>query len=472
MKRTKIVCTIGPATAEKGRLRELFAAGMNVARLNFSHGAHDWHAERIRLLRELESEAGRPIAILQDLCGPKFRIGELPQEGIELLADRECLLSLEPFDPGSPLPCIPIPLAGLLDALQVGGVVYMDDAQIELEVVERSPNGVRCRVQHGGRLLSRKGITTPGASFQIDALTEKDLRDAAFGIAAGVDYIGVSFVRQASDMDPVRALIAEARAETRIIAKIEKPEALVNLNSILAAADGLMVARGDLGVEVPLHQVPILQKEIIRAANAVGKPVITATQMLESMIQNPRPTRAEVTDVANAIFDGTSATMLSGETAMGRFPVETVRMMAATAEYAEAHLPYQRLLQQGVAADATSRTEAITQGVTEIAADLGAAAILCSTSSGETARQFARMRSALPIIAGTSNIATYRHLALLWGISPVLVPETTSVEERIQALIQAARAGGRVSPGQTVAVATSVSVGTAGGTNGFRMETV
>ncbi|MDZ4684166.1 MAG: pyruvate kinase [Planctomycetaceae bacterium] len=472
MKRTKIVCTIGPATAEKGRLRELFAAGMNVARLNFSHGSHDWHAERIRLLRELESEEGRPIAILQDLCGPKLRIGEVPQDGIELLPGRECLLSTESFDPGPPLPRIPIPLAGLLDALQVGGVVYMDDAQIELEVLGRSRNGVRCRVQHGGRLLSRKGITTPGASFQIDSLTEKDLRDAAFGIAAGVDYIGVSFVRQASDMDPVRALIADEDADTRIIAKIEKPEALVNLSSILSAADGLMVARGDLGVEVPLHQLPILQKEIIRAANAVGKPVITATQMLESMILNPRPTRAEVTDVANAIFDGTSAVMLSGETAMGKFPVETVRMMAATAEYAEAHLPYQRLLQQAVAANATSRTEAITQGVTEIAVDLDAVAILCSTSSGETARQFARMRSPLFIIAGTSSIATYRRLALLWGISPVLVPETTNGEERIAALVQAARSAKWILPGQTVAIATGISVGTAGGTNGFRMETI
>jgi pyruvate kinase len=472
MKRTKIVCTIGPATAEKDRLAELFEAGMNVARLNFSHGTHEWHRERIHLLRSIEAEQQRPIAILQDLCGPKLRIGEVPNEGIELLVGRECVLSTGPFAPGPPFPRIPLPLPGLIAALQPGGLVYMDDAQIELEVVERRDDGVLCRVRHGGTLLSRKGVAAPGTSFQIDALTEKDLRDAAFGIAEGVDYLGISFIRQASDMAPVRSIIERAGATTRIIAKIEKPEALANLDSILAAADGVMVARGDLGVEVPLHHVPVLQKRIIRSANAAGKPVITATQMLESMIKSPRPTRAEVSDVANAIFDGTSAVMLSGETAMGAFPVESVRVMAATAEYAEAHLPYERLLREAVAADATSPTEAISQGVAEIAADLGAVAILCSTTSGETARQFARIRSALPIIAATHNLSTYRQLALLWGVCPLLVAETSSGEKRIAAMVQAAQAVGWIGSGQTIAIATGATVGTAGGTNGFRLESV
>ena len=472
MKRTKIVCTIGPATAEKVRLEELFQAGMNVARLNFSHGTHEWHGERIRLLREIETEQQRPIAILQDLCGPKLRIGEVPKEGVELLLGRECLLSTEPFVPGLPCPRIPIPLPGLLGALQPGGLVYMDDAQIELEVMARRHDGVLCRIRHGGTLLSRKGVTAPGAAFQIDSLSDKDLRDAAFGIAEGVDYIGVSFVRRASDMAPVRSLIEQAGSGTRIIAKIEKPEALANLDGILAEADGLMVARGDLGVEVPLHQVPVLQKQIIRSASMVGKPVITATQMLESMIKSPRPTRAEVSDVANAIYDGTSAVMLSGETAMGAFPVESVRVMAATAEYAEAHQPYERLLREAIAVDASSQTEAISQGVAEIAADLGAAAILCSTSSGETARQFARLRSALPIIAATHNPSTYRQLALLWGVCPLLVAETTSGEMRIAAIVQSAKAAGWIKTGQTIAIATGASVGTAGGTTGFRIETV
>ncbi len=472
MKRTKIVCTIGPATETKEQLQRLFAAGMNVARLNFSHGSHDWHAERIRLLREMETEQRQPIAILQDLCGPKLRIGELPKEGVILVPGAECLLSTQPFDAGPPLTRIPAPFPGLLAALRPGGRVYLDDAQMVLEVEEQRGDHVRCRVRHGGTLLSRKGISAPGAAFQIDALTDDDLLDAAFGIEAGVDYIGVSFVRQASDLDPVRSLIARNTAPTRTIAKIELPEAIANVDSLLAVADGLMVARGDLGVELPLHQVPVIQKEIIRRANAAGKPVITATQMMESMIKNPRPTRAEVSDVANAIFDGTSAVMLSGETAMGDFPIETVQMMGEIAEYAEAHLPYAKLLHQAVAAGATSRTEAICQGVTEIATDVGAAAIVCSTASGDTARQFARLRSALPILAATPNVPTYRQMALSWGVFPMLVPKTTNGGERVAAMIQAVRQSGWIRQGETIAIATSSTVGTAGGTNGFRLETV
>jgi pyruvate kinase len=471
VRRTKIVCTIGPATESEDRLDELLQAGMNVARLNFSHGTHAWHGQRIDLLRRLEAQHARPIAILQDLCGPKLRIGELPPEGVELTRDSRCLLAAGAFAPG-PEPVIPVPLSGLLEALQPGGLVYMDDAQIELEVLDRQSDAVRCRVRHGGRLLSRKGVAAPGAQFQIDSLTDKDLADAAFGIAQGVDYIGVSFVRRASDMDPVRSLIVAAGAGTRIIAKIEKPEALANLDAILAAADGLMVARGDLGVELPLHEVPVLQKQIIRRCRAAGKPVITATQMMESMIHSPRPTRAEVSDVANAIFDGTSAVMLSGETAMGEFPIETVRAMAATAEAAEAHLPYGQLLREALDAPARSPTEAISQGVVEIASDVGAAAILCSTTSGETPRQLARVRSALPIIAGTADVATYRQLALQWGVQPLLVPHTTDGHERARDIIRAALAAGWLTAGQTVAIVTGTSVGTPGNTNGFRLETV
>lgn len=471
MRRTKIVCTIGPATESKEPLRALTDAGMDVARLNFSHGTHEWHGERIRLLREIEAERGRPIAIHQDLCGPKLRVGEVPASGVDLPRGSECLLWTGAFEPG-PEPRIPVPLPGLIEALKPGGLVYMDDAQIEMDVIERTAKGVRCLVRHGGTLLSRKGITAPGADFRIDALTPKDLADAAFAIRSGIDYIGVSFVRRASDMDPVRALIAEAGTQTRVIAKIEKPEAIEHLDEILAASDGLMVARGDLGVEVPLYQVPVLQKQIIRACVAAGKPVITATQMMESMIKSPRPTRAEVSDVANAVYDGTSAVMLSGETAMGNFPTETVRAMAATAEYAEAHLPYADLLRDALSRDADTRTEALCQGVTEIATDLGAAAILCSTTSGETARQFARMRPSLPVIAATSDIATYRRLALLWGVQPLLVPETTAAEERVAAMRAGAKAMGWVRAGQTVVITVGVVVGSPGGTTTFRLETI
>lgn len=469
---TKIVCTIGPASEERSRLAELVEAGMNVVRLNFSHGTHDWHRERIRLVRDIERESQRPIAILQDLCGPKMRIGGVPTEGIELIVGRECTLATGPSSEAALVPRIPIPIPGLISALRPGNVVYLDDAQIELEVVRRSDDEVTCCVRHGGILLSKKGIAAPGVAFQIDALTDKDLRDAAFGIAEGVDYIGVSFVRQASDMLPVRKLINEANAATKIIAKIEKPEAIENLESILLAADGLMVARGDLGVEVPLHHVPILQKKIIRQAAAAGKPVITATQMLESMIKSPRPTRAEVSDVANAVFDGTSAVMLSGETAMGSFPIQAVRVMSATAKYAEENLPYERMLRESIAVDAQSRTEAITHGIAEIANEIKASAILCSTTSGTTARELARLRLSIPIIAATHNIATYRQLSLSWGVRPLLVPATTNGEERIATTIRESKTLGWISSGQTVAVATVPAVGVAGGTNGFRVETV
>ena len=472
MKHTKIVCTIGPATEEKIRLEALFDGGMDVARLNFSHGTHAWHRQRIQYIREIESEKKRPIAILQDLCGPKLRIGEVPREGIELLVGRECVLSAELYFPDASLPRIPIPIPGLIAALSIGDVVYMDDAQIELEVVDRRDDGVHCTVRHGGVLLSRKGVTAPGVAFQIDALTEKDLSDAAFGIAEGVDYIGVSFVRRASDMEPVRRLIDQAGARTKIIAKIEKPEALENLDSILAVADGLMVARGDLGVEVPLYQVPILQKKIIRSAIAFGKPVITATQMLESMIKSPRPTRAEVSDIANAVFDGTSAVMLSGETAMGAFPVESVRIMADTTEFTESHLPFDHMLRESTATKATCRIEAISQGVAEIATDLGAIAIVCSTTSGATSREFARLRLRMPIIVGTNRVTTYRQLALLWGVRPLLVGETTHGDTRIAAIVEESKARGWIESGQTIAIATGVTVGTAGGTTGFRLETV
>ena len=365
LKRTKIVCTIGPASAGRERLLELARAGMDVARLNFSHGTHDWHAERIALLRELEAELGRPLSILQGLCGPKLRAGELPPTGVELRQGEECILQAGAFEAGPP-PRVPVPLPELLAALKPGRTVYMDDAQIEMEVVHCGAGEVLCRVVHGGALLSHKGVTAPGADFKIDALTAKDLRDAAFGLSQGVDWIAVSFVRRASDLRPILDAIAAAGTGTRVIAKIEKPEAIANLDEILAATDAIMVARGDLGVKTPLHQVPVLQKEIIRRCCAHGKPVIAATQMLESIIRAPRPTRAEVSDVANAIFDGTSAVMLSGETAMGDFPVQTVMTMAAIAAYTETHLPYERLLAEALSTRAADRTAAISQGVCEM----------------------------------------------------------------------------------------------------------
>lgn len=444
---------------------------MDVARLNFSHGDYAWHEERICLIRRLEVELGRPLSILQDLCGPKLRVGEVPQGGVILQQGEECLLWDGPFAPGPP-PRLPVPLPGLLSALRSGGTVFMDDAQIELEVLELGSECVRCTVRHGGVLLSHKGVTAPGADFQIDALTEKDMRDVEFGLEQGADWVAVSFVRRASDLDGVRSAIARAGSHAQIIAKIEKPQAIDNLTEIVEASDAIMVARGDLGVETPLHEVPVLQKEIIRHCNTLGKPVITATQMLESMIHAPRPTRAEVSDVANAIFDGTSAVMLSGETAMGDFPVQAVEIMAAIAEYTEAHLPYERLLKDLLATSTPDRTAAISQGVAKIAHDLGAAAILCSTTSGETARLFSQVRPRVPIIAATHRVDTYHRLPLFWGVRPLLVPETTNTDERMAAAMSGALAAGWVQSGDTVVIAIGSTVGTPGRTDTFRVGTV
>ncbi|HEU4754879.1 MAG TPA: pyruvate kinase, partial [Armatimonadota bacterium] len=339
-------------------------------------------------------------------------------------------LSTNDFEPGE-IPRIPVPIPELVSMLSIGNQVYLDDGQIELTVVDERNDEAIAQVVHGGCLMSRKGIAAPSVPFQIASLTSKDYKDLDFGLSLGMDWIAVSFVRRASDLEPVRAVARKKGVDAKVIAKIEKPEAVEALDEILESADGLMVARGDLGVEMPLYQVPIIQKELIRRCVRQGKPVITATQMLESMTRSPRPTRAEVSDVANAILDGTSAVMLSGETAVGQYPVQAVATMSAIAEYTEAHLDYRRLLEEGLRNPVSSITDAISQGVAEIATDLDAAAILCSTTSGHTARMVSRMRAKVPIIAATANLRTYHRLALIWGVRPLLVPATTNTDEML-----------------------------------------
>ena len=444
---------------------------MDVARLNFSHGTHEWHAERMGILRELEEELGRPISVLQDLSGPKLRIGELPAEGVQLTPGDACLLHGDAYAAGPPI-AIPLPLPKLLAALQPGHHAFLDDGQIDLLVTERTGDALRCEVVHGGLLMPRKGIAVPAARFGIPSLTEKDLRDLSFGLRLGVDWVAISFVRQAADLIPVRTAADMAGVNAQIIAKIEKPEAVENIEEILAAADGIMVARGDLGVEMPLYRVPIIQKDLIKRCYGAGKPVITATQMLESMTRSPRPTRAEVSDVANAILDGTSAVMLSGETAMGDYPVQTVRTMAAIAEYTEEHLDYPRLLKEGIHSRGGGITDAISQGVSEIAHDLNVAAILCSTTSGHTARMVARLRPPMPIIAATANPATYRRLPLIWGVRPLLVSPARNTDEMLAATVQGALAAGWIKRGETVVITSGVPVGTPGHTNLIKVQQV
>jgi len=468
--RTKIVCTLGPAADDEATIRAFIEAGMAVARINFSHGSYPDHARRIEIVRRLADELNRPVAILADLQGPKLRVGALPADGIVLSEGQVLCLADEPSSADPTL--IPVPHPEVLRDVQPGDRILLDDGLLELQVLGREGAQVRVQVVTGGVLLSRKGLSLPHTSLKMPSVTEKDQADAAFALEQQVDYFALSFVRCDEDVRHLRAWLAQRGAHTPIIAKIEKPEALDCIEEILAVSDGLMVARGDLGVEAPAEEVPLAQKRIIRACNAAGKPVITATQMLDSMIRNPRPTRAEASDVANAILDGSDAIMLSGETAMGRYPVEAVRTMARIAAVTERSLPYTDWLQRTFLARSRDVTDAISQVACEIAAELGARAILTSTTSGSTARQVARHRPAIPIVAPTPNLATYRQLALVWGVEPLLVDRFADTDAMIVTAVEAARARGLVQDGDLVIITAGAPLGGSGLTNLLKVHRV
>jgi pyruvate kinase len=471
MRRTKIVATIGPASETPERLAELAEAGLDVARLNFSHGTHAWHGERIRLIRELERQRGRPLAILQDLCGPKVRVGELPPEGLEIKPGSACVLTaasrLERIE--EPVR-IPVPVPALLAALKPGDQLFLDDGLMEIVVEDRLGDEVRCVVVTGGRLRSRKGVTARRVAFPMGAFTKRDRSDLQFGIQQGVDWVAVSYVRKKQDVAVVRAMIADAGATIPIIAKIEKWEAVNRLDELLEVSDALMVARGDLGVELPLHEVPVIQKEIVRRANAAGKPVITATQMLESMVQNPRPTRAEVSDVANAILDGSDAVMLSGETAAGAHPVAAVQVMDQVARHTEGAFDFAAWLAAALARGARSIPDAISEGACHIAGDLGATAIIASTTSGATARLISRNRPKAPILGATAREETWRRLALSWGVYPLLCAPTTSTDAMLAEATARAKAAGLVKEGDVVVICSGMSHGVPGSTNLIKVQ--
>jgi pyruvate kinase len=470
MLRTKIVCTLGPATDDDATIRAFVKAGMAVARVNFSHGTHDDHARRIEIVRRLADEAGHAIAILADLQGPKLRVGLLPPEGIALKEGESVILANQEAatDPLT----IPFPQPKVLRDVRRGDRVLLDDGLMELQVLESNGQEVQARVVTGGVLKSRKGLSLPHASLQMPSVTEKDQVDAAFALKQEVDYFALSFVRCADDVRQLRAWLQEQGSNTPIIAKIEKPEALGCIEEILAVSDALMVARGDLGIEAPAEEVPIAQKRIIRACNEASKPVITATQMLDSMIRNPRPTRAEASDVANAILDGTDAIMLSGETAVGRYPIESVRTMARIAEVTERSMPYADWLRRMPPAVSRSVTDAIGQVACEIASDLEAEAIITSTVSGSTARQVASHRPFTPIFAPTPSHATYRQLALVWGVEPLLVDQFTHTDDMIVTVVEAVRARDLVQDGDLVIITAGVPLGGAGLTNTLKVHRV
>jgi len=500
MRRTKIVCTIGPATSSEGAIRRLARAGMDVARLNFSYGSHEAHAEAISRVRAVAKELGRPIGILQDLSGPKLRVGELPGGAVELHAGAEVVLSTARRPSASHLP---LPVPELPRAVTAGDRLLLADGRIELRVLKTSRTEVRCQVRVGGVLKSHQGLNVPGVSLPIATVTAKDLADLKFGLEQEVDWVAMSFVREANDLAPLRRAIGRAdrgrpstvargdpeRSRTGrpptagqtpfglpvrapgVMAKIEKHEAVDRLDEIIAAADGIMVARGDLGVELPLARVPLLQKDIIARCNRAAKPVVTATQMLETMVENPRPTRAEVSDVANAVFDGTDAVMLSGETAVGRFPQEAVRVMADVVSRAEAGLDFAARSDRASAWSCQTTADGISQAACALASDIGARAIITATGSGYTALMVSRQRPAAPVVAVTPDVATLRRLTLVWGLHPLLAPRGRNTDELIVSTISAARKAGYVRAGDRVVVTAGVPPGP-GNTNLIKVEVV
>ncbi|MFZ2089173.1 MAG: pyruvate kinase [Desulfobaccales bacterium] len=462
MRRTKIVCTIGPAITPE-ICPALVEAGLNVARLNFSHGTHAEHRARYDMIRAASREAGRPVAILQDLSGPKIRLGDINPEPVILIPDQIFTLTKRHII-GNQEECS-VNTPAVVESTPVGSTVLLADGALELLVVEKFPDSLRCKVVVGGPLSSHKGINLPGVLLPISALTAKDREDLAFGLDLGVDLVALSFVRSPEDVVELKELIASRGSSTPVIAKIEKPEAVDHIKEILAVADGIMVARGDLGVETPLIQLPLVQKLLIGEANLSGKPVITATQMLASMVNNPRPTRAEVSDVANAILDGTDAVMLSEETAIGHYPVEAVRFLDGIAKTTEAKFPYEDWLQRFNLSFRDSISDAISYAACELASDLRAKAIIASTASGTTARLISRFRPAMPVIAITTRGETEKRLCLSWGVFPYHIHELKNVDEMLEVVKMMAAQQGHLTSGDRLVITAGTPLGTMGATN-------
>ncbi|MBL8045551.1 MAG: pyruvate kinase [Anaerolineales bacterium] len=451
MRSTKIVCTIGPACNTEEKLTQLIEAGMNVARLNFSHGTHEDHAANIGRIRRVANRLNRPVALLQDLQGPKIRTGWLKDhKPVELIDGAELIITTQEME--GDVRMVSTTYEGLPGDVKAGDRILLDDGLLELRVERVTPTEVHTRVVHGGPLKEHKGINLPGVLVNTPSLTEKDREDLKFGIEQNVDYVALSFVRRAEDVALIKRAIVEIdprASKMPIIAKLEKPSALDNLESIVDMADGVMVARGDLGVELSPQQVPTAQKRIIEAANRHRKIVITATQMLESMIKAPIPTRAEVSDVANAIFDGTDAVMLSGETASGNFPIEAVKMMASIAEEAEANA--EKYTRWRVPNEVTNEDSiALSRAARELAHDRDVRAIAVFTLTGRNARLLSKARPSVPILAFTPDAKTHGRMSMLWGVTPYLIPQADSVETMIAHVEAALLLNSPVRPGQQV----------------------
>lgn len=464
--RTKIVATLGPASNSYDAIANLVKAGMSVARLNFSHGSYDDHAHTVSLLRSISQELDTPVTILQDLQGPKIRVGQLP--GAISLQAGESVTLVPMAENNNQVDTIPIDYPYLADEARPGAQVLLDDGLLELKVEAVSSKAVRCQVIKGGMLKSRKGVNLPSLNLRLPSLTDKDIKDLEFGISQGVDWVSLSFVRRAEDIYALKQLLAAKGADVPVIAKIEKPQAIANLQAIVNECDGLMVARGDLGVEMSPEKVPMLQKQIIRLCNQKGIPVITATQMLESMIQNPRPTRAEANDVANAIIDGTDAVMLSGESAVGAYPVQAVEMMARIAQEVEKNLQFVNHPPMD-----SDETHALSEALNAIDKIVNLRCIVAFTSSGYTARVASAERPKAPVIALTANSQVYHRLNLVWGVKPLLLDhQVESFEDLVKQAETNLVERNLVATGDRILIVGGIPTQKSGGTNFLKIHRI
>lgn len=472
MKKTKIICTMGPNTDNKDLLRKLMENGMDIARLNFSHGDYEEQGRRIKLIKELREELGKPIAILLDTKGPEIRVRDM-KDGKALIEEgKKVTLTTREVTGDETL--IPITYEQLPEDVRKGNRILIDDGLMELMVLNVQETEIECMVVSGGYVASKKGINVPNVRVNLPAITEKDKEDIRFGIENGIDFIAASFVRNADAIREIREIVNECNANVSIIAKIENEEGVCNVDSIIEAADGIMVARGDLGVEIPPEEVPFIQKRIINKCNHAFKPVITATQMLDSMMRNPRPTRAEVTDIANAIYDGTDAIMLSGETAVGKHPIEALKMMVGVAKATEMHLDYGLLLKEGQENKHKGISNAVSFSAVTTADNVNAKLILTSTYSGGTARLISMYRPEAQIVGLSPNENILRKMQILWGVHPLYVKEADSTDEILQNAVDVVKENNMVSAKDIVVVTGGgpASKNTAGVTNMIKVVEV
>lgn len=468
LKKTKIVCTLGPASENEETLKELIVNGLNVTRMNFSHGSHEEHKGRMDLVKKVREELNVPVAILLDTKGPEIRTGQF--DAPEVLLEEGQTFTITMKDVVGNKETCTVSYKDLAKDVVKGDTILIDDGLVGLRVEEINGDDIVCTVENSGIVKNHKGVNVPGVKINLPALTDKDVSDIEFGISQGIDFIAASFVRKESDVLAIREILERNNANhIQIISKIENQEGLDNLDSIIAVSDGIMVARGDLGVEIPTEEVPFAQKLMIRKCNEAGKPVITATQMLDSMMRNPRPTRAEVTDVFNAICDGTDAIMLSGETAAGKYPVDAVKTMASVAKRAEKHIKEKKKLSK-IAITEMNTSNAISLATCTTALELDANAIVTCTSTGNTAKVVSRFRPSCPIIATTPNEEIMRRLALTWGVYPVKTEKASNTDEMIANSIKASKEANFLNNGETIVV--TAGVGGEGTTNLIKVETI